>query len=129
MTTKHLAKAGWKEINGEKYYFRSKWESNYAHYLEFLRLHKQIVCWEHEPKTFWFEAIKRGVRSYLPDFKITENDGTSKWFEVKGYYDPKSRTKIARFNKYYPEETLRLIDERWFKKNARMLSKLVKGWE
>jgi hypothetical protein len=76
-----------------------------------------IKEWEHEPKTFWFEEIKRGTRSYLPDFKVTYWDGNHEWIEVKGYFDRKSLTKIKRFRKYYPQEILRIIDSEWFKAN------------
>lgn len=76
-----------------------------------------INDWEHEPKTFWFETIKRGVRSYLPDFKVHNPDGTHYWIEVKGYMDQRSRTKIKRFAKYYPDERLVVYDKEWLKKN------------
>jgi hypothetical protein len=78
----------------------------------------KIRNWEYEPKTFWFEAIKRGVRSYKPDFKVTELDGTHYWIEVKGYLDSKSKTKIKRFQKYYPDEKLFLFGKDWFLKNS-----------
>ena len=44
-------------------YFRSSWEYYYAIFLEKLRQEGKIVDWKHEPKCFWFENIKRGVRS------------------------------------------------------------------
>ena len=75
-----------------------------------------IAEWEHEPQTFWFTEIKRGTRSYLPDFKITNQDGTHYWVEVKGYLDAKSRTKIRRFRKYYPSEQLVVVNEQFFQK-------------
>jgi hypothetical protein len=78
---------------------------------------EKIKEWEHEPQTFWFETIKRGVRSYLPDFKVTLHDGTHYWVEVKGYMDAKSHTKLKRFAKYYPKEKLILMTGDWFKKN------------
>ncbi len=74
-----------------------------------------IKEWEHEPQTFWFEEIRRGTRSYLPDFKITLANKSHYWVEVKGYFDRKSLTKIKRFRKYYPEEDLRIVDGEWFK--------------
>src|SRR4051812_46374772 len=55
------------------------------------------AVWEYEPDTFWFEKIKRGVRSYLPDF--IDMNGTS-YHEVKGWMDPKSVTKIKRMANY-----------------------------
>ena len=121
--------AAWREINGRKIYFRSKWEANYARYLEFLKANKNIADWEHEPETFWFEKIKRGVRSYLPDFKVTNLDGTHHWVEVKGYMDSRSATKIKRFAKYHPVQKLILIQGEWFSQNNKKLSAIIKNWE
>lgn len=64
---------------------------------------KAISSWEYEPDTFWFEKIKRGVRSYTPDFKIVHKDGTVEYHEVKGWMDKKSQTKIKRMAIYHPE--------------------------
>jgi Protein of unknown function (DUF1064) len=107
----------WHEIDGRKIFFRSSWEVDYARYLQLLKEQKIIEEWEHEPRVFWFDKIKRGVRSYLPDFRVTQKDGTHYWVEVKGYMDAKSNTKIKRFAKYYPEERLIIIDREWFEKN------------
>ena len=125
----HTSKAAWREIAGRRIYFRSRWEANYARYLQFLKEHAQIQDWEHEPETFWFLEIKRGVRSYLPDFKVFNKDGTHYFVEVKGYYDAKSLTKIKRFKKYYPKEKLYLVDTKWFTTNNAKLSGLILGWE
>ena len=115
------SKSGWREVGGKKIYFRSTWEVKYAKYLQFLKETGVINSWEYEPQTFWFEEIRRGTRSYLPDFKVTKLDGTHYWVEVKGYFDAKSKTKIKRFKKYYPKEELMICDEKWFVKNS-MLS-------
>jgi len=103
------SKNGWYKINRKKYYFRSGWEVVYACYLEWLKSKKEIKKWEYEPDTFWFEKIKRGVRSYLPDFKIFNNDKSIEYHEVKGYMDSRSITKIKRMAKYYPEIKLIVI--------------------
>jgi len=121
--------AGWREIGGVKYYMRSRWESNYGKYLQWLKTQKLIKDWAHEPDTFWFDKIKRGVRSYLPDYKILNNDGTHHYVEVKGWMDPKSATKIKRFAKYYPEEVLIVVNEKWFAKNNGKMRILIKDWE
>lgn len=110
---------GWREIDGRKIYFRSNWEFKFAKWLQRLKEFNAIQDWEHEPQTFWFDAIKRGTRSYLPDFKVTSSDGTHYWVEVKGYMDAKSKTKIKRFNKYYPNESLVIADSKWFKQNIK----------
>ncbi len=101
---------GYYDINGTTIYFRSKWEANYALFLDFLIDHKEIVKWEFEPDTFMFEAIKLGTRSYTPDFKVFNNDKSIEYHEVKGYMDSRSKTKLKRMKKYYPKIVLKLID-------------------
>ena len=115
---KITANQGWKLIGGNHHYFRSDWEVRYALHLECLKRKGLISEWFYEPKTFWFEDVKRGVRSYKPDFKIIQLDGSHYWVEVKGYMDGRSKTKLKRFKKYYPEETIILVDSAWFKKNT-----------
>jgi len=122
-------KSAWREIGGKRKFFRSRWEANYARYLEYLKTQGLITEWHHEPKTFWFEGIKRGCVSYLPDFQVINSNGTHHWVEVKGYMDDKSKTKIKRFEKYFPEETLKVITGDWFKNNNGKLRILCKTWE
>jgi hypothetical protein len=106
----------WATIDDRRIFCRSTWELTFAKYAQAMKAAGAILDWEHEPKTFWFLEIKRGVRSYLPDFKITNLDGSHYWVEVKGYMDAKSKTKIKRFRKYYPEEQLVVADAEFFKK-------------
>lgn len=121
--------SGWREIGGINKYYRSKWEANYARYLEWLKSNKQIDDWKHEPKTFWFESIKRGTRSYLPDFWIRENSGAELYCEVKGWMDSKSQTKLKRMAKYYPEVKIVLVDKTAYLSIAKKAKYLVPGWE
>jgi len=128
--TKHGSwKSAWREIGGRRIYARSRWEANYARYLEWLKVNGQIKEWEHEPETFWFVGIRRGCCSYLPDFKVTENNGSSGFHEVKGWFDARSKTKIKRMAKYHPTVSLRIIAAPWFKENGRKLSGIIPGWE
>lgn len=122
-------KAGWRDVGGRRIYFRSRWEANYARYLEWLRCNGQIAGWEHEPETFWFESIRRGVRSYLPDFLVTETGGSKAYHEVKGWMDSRSKTTIRRFRKYYPQHTLIVVDGPAYSAIQRKASSLVGGWE
>ena len=124
-----ICKAGWREIGGKRKYYRSRWEANYARYLEWLRLNKQILDWHHEPHTFWFGGIKRGVVSYLPDFRVIEMNANVVYHEVKGWMDPKSATKIKRMAKYYPSVKLIVIDSKGYKALAKSVSSFVLGWE
>lgn len=122
-------KAGWREIGGQRCYFRSRWEANYARYLEWLIVQGHVVKWEHEPKTFWFENIKRGVRSYLPDFRVELPGGYVEYHEVKGWMDGKSKTKLKRMAKYYPDVTLVLIDAPRYRAIAKKMRYIIPGWE
>jgi hypothetical protein len=56
-----------------------------ARFLNFLQLKRQIARWLYESRTFWFETIRRGVRSYKPDFEVTMPDGSTYFIEVKGW--------------------------------------------
>lgn len=125
---KHNAIGGWYEIDGKEYYFKSKSEHRYACYLEWLRITHNIQDWQYEPQEFWFEPIRRGCVSYKPDFKVIEKDLSHHWVEVKGYMDAKSKTKISRFQKYFPQEKLEIVDSKWFSRNSPKLKNLVPGW-
>jgi hypothetical protein len=122
-------RAAWREIGGKRKFYRSRWEANYARYLEFQKNQGLIKDWSHEPETFWFEGIKRGCVSYLPDFRVTNNDGSTEYHEVKGWMDAASKTKIKRMAKYHPSVVLKVFDGKWYSKNSRTLSNIIEGWE
>lgn len=122
-------KSDWREIDGQRKYFRSRWEANYARYLGWLRRLGEIDSWEHEPQTFWFEGIKRGCVSYLPDFRVTYPDGRIEYHEVKGWMDDRSKTKIRRMAKYHPKVVLRVIDGKAYKALGRSVMAMIDGWE
>lgn len=130
----HVAQSCWATIGSQRHYYRSKMELNYAHYLEWLKRRGIISGWIPEPTTFYFEGIKRGTTNYKPDFMVLLSEMESKklgrmleYHEVKGFYDAKSKTKIKRMAKYYPEIHLKIIDNKWFKANQK-LSIIVPGW-
>ena len=114
-------------IGGITFFARSTYEANIAAYFEYLKGAGEIIRWEHEPHTFWFEKIRRGTRSYLPDFRITRKDGSQYYVEVKGWMDPKSRTKLKRMAKYYPKVELQLIDHDRYAE-IKKASKFIKDW-
>ncbi len=103
-------KRGTYNINGKDIFFRSKWEANYALYLDFLIKVNQVKSWCYEPRIFYFESIRRGSRSYTPDFKVELPEGGYEWHEVKGYMNPQSKTKLKRMSLYYPKEKIVLIE-------------------
>lgn len=122
-------KSGWREIGGINKYYRSKWEANYAYYLEWLKQKGQIADWKHEPEVFWFDGIKRGCVSYLPDFWVQEVGGSVAYHEVKGWMDDRSKTKIRRMAKYHPKVRLIVIDSKGYAALKKSVQGLVPGWE
>lgn len=122
-------RAAWRIIGGKRNFYRSQWEANYARYLEWLKAHSQIADWHHEPKTFWFEGIKRGVCSYKPDFLVIERNGAEAYHEVKGQMDSRSRTTLKRMAKYFPEIRMILVDAKAYASIKRSAAKFIHGWE
>jgi hypothetical protein len=111
-------------------YFRSKMEANYARYLNLLQKMGVVESWHYEPETFWFFAIKRGTRSYKPDFKVKyKNIDAPVYVEVKGYMDSRSATKIARFRKYYRQFRLEVVGAREFTAIKRRWASAIPAWE
>lgn len=106
-------------------YFRSKWEANYALFLDFLVEKKEIKSWEYEADVFVFEEIKFGTRSYRPDFKVFNKDGSFEYHEVKGYMDSKSKTKLRRMEKYYPDAKIILIDSDYYRDLKKKMGKML----
>lgn len=109
-------KQGWHEIGGKRVYLRSSWEKVYAEILEKRKSLGVIIEWEYEADTFWFEKIKRGCRSYTPDFKVTFPDGSIEYHEIKGWMDDRSKTKIKRMRIYHPRIKLVVIDAPAYKR-------------
>jgi hypothetical protein len=122
-------KGGWRVIGGVRKYYRSRWEANYARYLEWLRTHGKVAAWAHEPETFWFAGIKRGSVTYLPDFRVTLPNGSVEYHEVKGWMDARSRTKLRRMAKYHPAVRLLVIDGKAYRSLERSVGALVAEWE
>lgn len=120
-------KNGTVEIAGRVIFFRSSWEANVAAYLQFKKEKNIIKEWEFEVDVFWFDRIKRGVRSYKPDFKITENDGSQYYIEVKGWMDAKSKTKLNRMRIYHPNIKIEVLGSKEYKELKKQ-SFLYKYW-
>ena len=122
-------RAAWREIGGKKKFFRSRWEANYARYLQGLKERGEIVDWEHEPEVFWFKNIKRGVVSYLPDFRVDRPDGSREYHEVKGWMDARSKTKLKRMAKYHPQVKLVVVGAKPYKALEKQAGAAIPGWE
>lgn len=112
-----------------KIYVRSRWEANYARYLNFIKEKGAIHKWEYEPDTFEFHGIKRGTRFYTPDFKVYYPNGRIEYHEVKGWMNPKSKTALIRMKRYYPEIVIVILAHDFFKNIRRNFSRLIPYWE
>lgn len=112
-------------------FFRSAWEANWARYLNFLVDTKTAALerWEFEPDRFWFEPIRSGITSYLPDFKLFERGAEPYYHEVKGRMDAKSKTRLKRMAKYYPDVKVDLIDAKAYREVEKKLGPAIPGWE
>lgn len=102
-------KQSWHTIGDQRHFFRSSWEVVYAKYLQSLFEHKEILRWEFEPQVFQFTNTGDGVRSYVPDFRVTNLDGSIEFHEVKGWMDKKSIIKLEKMKFEYPNIVLKLI--------------------
>jgi hypothetical protein len=122
-------KQGWREIGGKRIFCRSSWEANYARYLQVLKTEGKIQDWEHEPRTFWFDGVKRGTVSYLPDFRVIACDGSETWHEIKGWMDARSKTKLARMAKHFPEFVMVVVGSDEYARFRKIYRYAIDGWE
>jgi hypothetical protein len=101
--------------------FRSRWELNYSHFLDFLG-----IAWRYEPQRYYFPGVRRGpAASYLPDFVLA----TGEIHEVKGYLDKVSAARLRRMGRYYPDVKVIVVDRRFFRDVERKrLCRVIPGW-
>lgn len=111
-------------IGTKVYYFRSKWEANFALYLEFLKSKGAIKQWWFEAEWFYF-PFSYGTTRYLPDFKVEEPDGSFTYYEVKGFLTGKARTQLKRMTKYHPKIKLIIIEKGFMQNLKRNFAKLL----
>lgn len=110
-------------VGDRESYFRSKWEANYALYLQWMKEQGEIKDWEYEPQPFYEFPIKHGSTRYLPDFKVTRNDGTFYLVELKGF--KQGMVKLKRMAKYYPTVNIELVDSDVYKTLKRQVGTML----
>jgi len=76
----------------------------------------------------YLKAIRRGVRSYTPDFEIVNADGTIEYHEVKGWDYARGQTARKRMAKYHPGVKLVLVDAEAYRALAKW-RRVIPGWE
>lgn len=125
-------KRGWYKIGDQEMYFRSMSEANYALYLNFQKEKKQIKDWEYEPGRYDFIDFKVSPpkvlgHGYLPDFQVTNNDGSIYLVEIKGRIQ--GMQKLKRMKKFYPHIRIEFVDNEAYKEIKNKLGKLLKFYE
>lgn len=127
---KHIRKSNssWVICGDKRAYCRSTWEANYFRYLYYLKENGHIYDFNHEPERFYFDKIKTGTTSYLPDFEVIENTGEVVYHEVKGFMCKISKTKIKRFLNCYPRKKLIVITSQEYKQIKENFSRIINGW-
>lgn len=118
-----------KRADLDNQFFRSAWEANYARLLNFYKEQGLIRSWEYEVDEFEFYGIRKGTRFYKPDFKVTDNDGSVKYVEIKGWKHQKGEVALRRMKKYYPDIVIDVIDAKRFRHIAKQVSKIIPNWE
>jgi hypothetical protein len=121
-------KAGYREIAGRKIYFRSAWEANYARLLEVRRITGDILDWHYE-RTQYILDTRSGTTTYIPDFDVTELDGTLSHHEVKGWMDERSKRKLSLMKRHHPTVKVLVIGRDFFNFNDRQAWRLIHDWE
>ena len=110
-------------------FVRSIWEANFARYLKYLQEHGSIKSWAYKAEEFSF-PVKRGTRFYKPDFRVTNNDDSIEYFEVKGYMDAKSAAQLKRMALYHPDKKVTVVGEEFFRGLRRQgYHRVISYWE
>jgi hypothetical protein len=104
-------------------YFRSKWEANYALYLDWLVKMGKKKDWEYESEVYKFGDIKS---TYKIDFKVIDFDGTFELHEIKGSMTASARTKLKRMKKYHPNVKVILIEKKQYDGIIRSMKGIIK---
>lgn len=122
------AKAGTR--SGKRYgkYYRSSWEYNFSLILDEWQRRGEIFSWDYERVEFWF-PVKRGTRSYKPDFRVfSEEGGGALFYEIKGFLDKKSATALDRMARYHPEVKVLIVGKKEYNQYVSEYGELP-GWE
>lgn len=106
--------------------FKSRWEANWAHWLEWLKSTGNVLSWQYEPDSFPLRVRGNNVR-YIPDFKVEWN-GKTEYHEVKGLMDQRSRDKIRAMRRQHNRVRLMVIDSRVYHSLRRRFNQIVPGW-
>ena len=108
--------------------YKSNLERRYAEYLEKHKLAGEIANWAYEPKKF--PIIVNGNKIvYIPDFKVTYNNGKIEWHETKfvHYRDKNGKMVISERAKVGLLK-LRIAADRYLEHDWYLVEWLEKRW-
>ena len=120
---------GERVVGKQRVYFRSRWEANYARYLEILKNDGHILDWQYEPHRFVFPRNRSGVRSYAPDFKIIYDADYYEWMELKGWRKDKDVHKEELMDLHHPSEVILYIDKAGYNDLQDSCAHRIPDWE
>lgn len=103
-----------KDLNNQ--FFRSTWEANFARILNYIGIE-----WEYEICRFKFNDCSLLIDFYLPQFDM--------WVEVKGYFKDITFKQFNKMHLEYPNENVKILDGKGYKKLTKMFKLLIKEWE
>lgn len=92
--------------NGNKY--DSKKEAKYAYQLNLRLRAKDIKKWQRQVRMPIYINNKK-ICVYILDFKITHNDNSIEFVDVKGFETDVFKLKKKMFEAYYPQYRLSII--------------------
>jgi hypothetical protein len=99
-------------FDGKRIKFRSKFEYQWACYLDLLKSSGYVKRWDYEPETFYFQNERRAPVQYTPDFRVEETGGGVVYQETKGYHDGPTNSKLRKMHKHYPDIVMELVLQR-----------------
>lgn len=88
--------------------YRSKWEWEYARYLDLLKAAKQVDGWWYEEHSF---LIGVGA-SYTPDFLVVWAGNRAEYHEVKGYRREAAMVRLRAAALAHPDEVFVLVTKK-----------------
>ena len=100
------------------HYVRSRWEANFARYLLYTGYQ-----YEYETRVFILQHEDKTIR-YTPDFKVED-----RFYEVKGWWDPRSLLIKQLMSQQYPDVNIKYIDEEVYLKIEDQFKEKINEWE
>ena len=89
--------------------YHSKKEANYAFELDCLIQTGEVKGVERQVRMPLHAVGGQQIGYYIVDFKVTRNDDSVYYVEVKGFWTPLAKWKVKHFELEYPELELIIV--------------------